>query len=95
MESLIKEKGKQIYHTQKIKKFCMKVGIYLFLGMMAIVVLFPFYWMLISSLKTLEEYRLSVPTLWPMKLMFENYAQAFTTAQLGKLFFNSSNFFLI
>ena len=46
-----------------------------FLIVMALVVLFPFYWMLISSVKTLDEYRMSVPTFWPrVVLMLENYA---------------------
>ena len=56
---------------------------------MALIVLFPFYWMIISSLKTLEEYRLSVPTFWPKVVMLRNYADAFTTASLGRLFVNT------
>ncbi|MBO5836642.1 MAG: carbohydrate ABC transporter permease [Oscillospiraceae bacterium] len=62
---------------------------YLFLIVMALIVLFPFYWMIISSLKTLEEYRLNVPTFWPKRIMFSNYAEAFTTANLGDLFVNT------
>ena len=54
-----------------------------------VIFLFPFYWMLISSVKTLEEYRMSVPTFWPKQLMLSNYAEAFTAAGLGKLFFNT------
>ena len=56
---------------------------------MAIIVLFPFYWMIISSLKTLDEYRMSVPTFWPKTVMLSNYAEAFTTANLGRLFVNT------
>jgi len=56
---------------------------------MALIVLFPFYWMIISSLKTLDEYRMSVPTFWPQKIMFSNYAEAFTAASLGRLFVNT------
>ena len=65
------------------------IAIYVFLIVIAFVVLFPFYWMIISSLKTLDEYRLSVPTLFPKILMFENYAVAFRQANLGKLFLNT------
>ena len=72
-----------------IGKFFVKVGVYGFLACMALIILFPFYFMIISSLKTLEEYRLSVPTLWPEKFMFRNYIEAFTTANLGRLFFNT------
>ena len=62
---------------------------YLFLILMAVIVLFPFYWMIISSLKTLDEYRLSVPTFFPKRVMFANYLDAFTTANLGRLFMNT------
>ncbi len=74
---------------QKIGHFSVKFGTYLFLGIMAIIVLFPFYWMIISSLKTLEEYRMNVPTFWPQKIMFSNYLDAFSTADLGNLFINT------
>lgn len=62
---------------------------YLFLIIVAVVVLFPFYWMIISSLKTLAEYRLNVPTFWPKQIMWSNYAEAFTAANLGVLFKNT------
>jgi len=62
---------------------------YLFLFAMAIIVLFPFYWMIISSLKSLEEYRMNVPTFWPRVIQWHNYADAFTTANLGRLFINT------
>ena len=45
--------------------------------------------MIISSLKTLDEYKLSVPTLFPRQLVFGNYAEAFTQANLGRLFLNT------
>ncbi len=62
---------------------------YLFLIIVAVVVLFPFYWMIISSLKTLTEYKLNVPTFWPKVVMWSNYAEAFTAANLGVLFKNT------
>ena len=79
----------QVSTTQKIVKTLVKIFTYLFLIVMAIIVLFPFYWMIISSLKTLDEYRLNVPTFWPKTIMFSNYAEAFTTANLGQLFTNT------
>lgn len=63
---------------------------YIFLLLVAVAVLFPFYWMIISSIKTLDEYRLSVPTLWPQQIRWENYADAFTQANLWKLFGNTA-----
>ena len=74
---------------QKIGKVIVLVLIYAFLIFMAIAVLFPFYWMLNSSLKSLDEYRMSVPTFWPKQVLFSNYSTAFTPANLGRLFLNT------
>lgn len=74
---------------QKIGKVIVLVLIYAFLIFMAIAVLFPFYWMLNSSLKSLDEYRISIPTFWPKQVLFSNYSTAFTTANLGRLFLNT------
>ncbi|MBP3646171.1 MAG: carbohydrate ABC transporter permease [Clostridia bacterium] len=74
---------------QRIMKTFSLSGTYLFLGLMALIVLFPFYWMIISSLKTLDEYRMSTPTFWPRVIMLSNYLDAFTTASLGRLFLNT------
>ena len=75
--------------TQRVTQIAVRILVYAFLIAMAIVVLFPFYWMIISSLKTLDEYRLSQPTFFPRTIMFSNYADAFTTASLGRLFLNT------
>ena len=74
---------------QRIVRAFVQFVTYSFLILMALIVLFPFYWMIISSLKSLAEYRLSVPTFWPQKIMLSNYADAFTTASLGQLFINT------
>ena len=74
---------------QRVMKFLSLTGTYVFLGLMALIVLFPFYWMIISSLKTLDEYRMSTPTFWPRVIMLTNYLDAFTTASLGRLFMNT------
>ena len=74
---------------QKVVRVIVKVGVYAFLLAMALIVLFPFYWMIISSLKSLAEYRLSVPTFWPKTILLSNYVDAFTTANLGRLFLNT------
>ncbi|MBR4016218.1 MAG: carbohydrate ABC transporter permease [Oscillospiraceae bacterium] len=73
----------------RVGKRSVQLFTYAFLIVMALIVLFPFYWMIISSLKTLEEYRLNVPTFWPKRIMFSNYAEAFSTANLGDLFVNT------
>ncbi len=75
--------------AQRFTKAAVKVFLYLFLAVMAVIVLFPFYWMINSSLKTLTEYNLAVPTFWPKQVMLSNYADAFNTANLGRLFLNT------
>ena len=73
----------------KVGKTVSTILTYVFLIAIAVIILFPFYWMIISSLKTLDEYKLSVPTLFPRQLVFGNYAEAFTQANLGRLFLNT------
>ena len=87
---IMKEQNMQLVSTRSmLVRGGVKFFTYAFLILMAVIVLFPFYWMIISSLKTLDEYRLSVPTFFPKKVMFSNYAEAFTTASLGRLFWNT------
>ena len=76
--------------SQRIFGTMAKCGTYLFLIIMALIVLFPFYWMLISSLKTEAEYRMTIPTFFPQTIMWSNYAEAFTAANLGRLFLNTA-----
>ena len=89
MNTMKERNIQQLSVTQKIVKFGVKFGTYAFLIAMALIVLFPFYWMIISSLKSLEEYRLNAPTFFPRQILFSNYAEAFTTASLGRLFYNT------
>ncbi len=79
----------QVSNKQKVGKVFIQIGLYTFLGFMAIVMLFPFYWMLISSVKTMSEYEANPPTLFPQKLVFTNYVDGFSAANLGKLFLNT------
>ncbi len=74
---------------QKIMKIASQFFLYLFLFAVAFIILFPFYWMLISSVKNLDEYLLTIPTLFPREFDFLNYAEAFNTANLGRLFGNT------
>lgn len=74
---------------QKVVKIIVQVLLYTFLGLMALIVLFPFYWMVISSLKTIDEYRWSVPSLFPHTLDLHNYVEAFEAANLWNLFVNT------
>lgn len=50
---------------------------------------FPIYWMIISSLKTSEELLQAVPSLWPKKLMWRNYLDVLEMASFGVYFVNT------
>ena len=79
----------QVTKKQKITKALGLTATYIFLLVVAVIVLFPFYWMIISSLKTITEYRLATPTLFPREIVWYNYPNAFSTANLGTLFLNT------
>lgn len=80
---------KKVTGKQRVMKILVQVGLYAFLGIMAIIVVFPFYWMIISSLKTLPEYELKNPTFFPQEIHWQNYANAFNKANMGRLFMNT------
>lgn len=97
-KGVMKERNiERVKKVQNVVKIAVKVLIYVFLVAIAVSVLFPFYWMIISSLKSYEEYSLtgafndrSTPTFFPQGgVMFSNYAEAFKTASLGTLFVNT------
>ena len=74
---------------QTISRILGKTGTYIFLIAMALIILFPFYWMIISSLKTVDEYGLAIPTFFPKVVVWKNYADAWKAANLGRLFMNT------
>ena len=74
---------------QRVVRIMVQIFLYAFLIVMALIIIFPFYFMLISSVKELEEYRLPVQTLWPNKIVLFNYVEAFKTANLATLFSNT------
>ncbi len=80
---------KTVSGKQKVLSVMGTILRYVFLLLIAVAVLFPFYWMIISSLKTTTEYAAPVPTFWPQKVMWSNYTEAFNSANLGVLFKNT------
>ena len=76
---------------QKVLSVAVKVIVYAFLFVMAFIIIFPFYWMIISSLKTVAEYELPTATIVPRYWDFNNYIEVFQsdTLLLGKLFMNT------
>ena len=81
----------QVSAQQRVLQVLSKILVYGFLGVMALIVIFPFYFMIISSLKDMNEYRRAVPTLVPEFFDVMNYVEVFTSKDLllGRLFWNT------
>ena len=79
----------KVTSSQKTMKVLGTILNYGFLLVIAFSVLLPFYWMLISSVKSMSEYMRNPPTLFPHDFHFENYLWAFQTANLKRLFLNT------
>ena len=70
--------------------------VYLMLTLWAVMVLFPFYWMLLTSVKSYSAYNSEyIPTLFTLSPTMQNYADAFTTVPLADYFFNTLIFTVI
>lgn len=62
---------------------------YLLLSIGALTMLFPFFWMIVSSLKTAAEVNTTPPTVFPANPTFDNYIYAFSKAPFARYFVNS------
>lgn len=90
MSTMTAKNLQQVSAASRVMGILVKIGTYAFLIAMALIVLFPFYWMIISSLKSTAEYRRNIPTFWPEQFVFANYAQAFEEGNLWQLFKNTA-----
>ena len=69
---------------------------YILLSFWAILVLFPFYWMVLTSLKSYSAYNSEyIPQLYTKAPTLQNYVDAFTAVPLGRYFLNTLIFTLI
>ena len=69
--------------------------IYVFLTFWAILVLFPFYWMVLTSVKSYGAYNSEyIPAFFTLSPTLQNYTDAFTTVHLGRYFVNTVIFTL-
>ncbi len=69
---------------------------YLGLSIWAVVVLFPFYWMVLTSLKSYGAYNSEhIPAFFTLSPTLENYVQAFTAVPLGGYLLNTLIFSVI
>ena len=77
-------------------KKVMKGITYAFLGFWAIMVLFPFYWMVLTSIKSYGEYNAEfIPKFFTLSPTLENYFSAFAAVPLADYFVNTIVFTLI
>lgn len=78
----ISESGKtaeDIRKTEKVTKSISMVLVYAFLFIMALIIVFPFYWMIITSLKQNTEIQSNTQTFFPNIVMWSNYVYVFKT----------------
>ena len=86
----------KIEQAASIRKKALKIFTYTMLTFWAVMVLFPFYWMLLTSFKSYSAYNSEyIPQLYTLAPTLENYANAFTAVPLAGYFVNTIIFTLV
>ena len=67
----------QIKAAEKVSKIIFTTLTYIFIVALALLVIFPFYWMIITSLKTFNEITQERQTFFPSVVMWSNYVYVF------------------
>ena len=76
-------------------KLISNILIYTLLALWGLIVLFPFYWMLLTSVKSYGSYNAEhIPSFFTLSPTLQNYVDAFTTVALGKYLLNTLIFTL-
>ena len=87
---------RNLERSAKKCRIAKNIVIYTLLTLWALMVLFPFYWMLITSVKSYGSYNSEyIPKFFPTDPTFQNYADAFTAVPLADYFVNTIIFTLI
>lgn len=82
--------------SAKTRRILRNVFVYAMLVLWALMVLFPFYWMVLTSLKSYGTYNTEyIPKFFTLSPTFQNYADAFTTVSLGRYLWNTLLFTVI
>ena len=69
---------------------------YVLLTLWALIVLFPFYWMILTSVKSYGSYNAEyIPSFFTLSPTLQNYVDAFTTVSLGKYLLNTFLFTVV
>ena len=86
---------KKIKRGARLRSGARKTVQYTLLVFWALLVLFPFYWMLLTSVKSYGSYNAEyIPKLFTLSPTLSNYAEAFRAVPLGKYFLNTVIFTL-
>ena len=86
---------KKLERSARIRGTALKAVTYALLTLWAVAVLFPFYWMILTSVKSYGSYNSEwVPQLYTLSPTMENYTEAFTAVPLGGYFVNTIVFTL-
>lgn len=73
-----------------------KIVVYFFLAVWAVFVLFPFYWMILTSVKSYSSYNVEyIPQFFTLEPTFQNYIDAFTSVNLGRYLLNTLIFTVV
>ena len=85
----------KIEKSAAARKKILNTVVYVFLGLWGVMVLFPFYWMLLTSVKSYGSYNAEyIPKFFTLTPTLQNYADAFTAVPLAKYFLNTVIFTL-
>ncbi|MCR5595750.1 MAG: carbohydrate ABC transporter permease [Lachnospiraceae bacterium] len=86
----------RVERNAKIKKGISGTLKFIILGLWALIVLFPFYWMILTSLKGYGAYNSEyIPKLYVASPTLENYREAFNAVPLARYFLNTAIFTVI
>ena len=86
----------RIERNTRIKKGISGTIRFIILGLWALIVLFPFYWMILTSVKSYGSYNSEyIPKLYVTSPTFENYVDAFSAVPLGRYFLNTAIFTIV
>ena len=85
----------KIEQTAQVKRKAVKTVTYLFLTLWGLMVLFPFYWMMLTSVKSYGAYSSEyIPKFFTLSPTLQNYGDAFTAVPLGRYLANTVIFTL-
>ncbi len=87
---------RKIEKAARTRQTVQNTVVYILLGFWAVMVLFPFYWMLLTSVKSYSAYNSEyIPQLFTLAPTLQNYAEAFTAVPLADYFLNTLIFTLV